>query len=536
VLGLAAVAIGMSVTLAAVQYLPLLNFSRATVRVNAGSADFASSFSAPIGHLVTLIVPNFFGEVIRIGTWSVPGQQEITHYVGVLIFFLAILGVQLTRQRCLLFFLVLAVIALILQLGPDGVLFTFLYRFVPGFSMTRAPGRAGLIYTFAVVTVAGLVWSELEGAPQDTIKRLLGIFGRSLIWVVSALTVAAALLSFILYAIFTTNGPAWTWHLADQLTQFLVLFWATMALFTAWRNRSITQRTLNLLAVVVLVFDLWSYGLKSVRPGTDPVGPAWRDATNFVQRKLDYRVEPVGEIPFTQDDSPLAYRIRSHYGYDSLVLGRYQALLNSAPDYFDRVFDLLNVGYVITQKPVEFKESGPKLDLYNQTESVWVYRRPDPLPRAFIVHEAEVISDDQEALAALHAPEFNVARTVTLPLAPSCSLEPAIPSAEEAAQLVGESPDHLELTTHSERAGLLVLSEVDYPGWQASVDGQSVQVLRADTILRAVCLPAGSHTVRFDFQPRDLVVGAAISSLALVVVMGVIIERWISARRVTRSR
>jgi uncharacterized membrane protein YfhO len=124
---------------------------------------------------------------------------------------------------------------------------------------------------------------------------------------------------------------------------------------------------------------------------------------------------------------------------------------------------------------------------------------------------------------------------VTLPAAPPCSLEPAVPSVEETAQVVGESPNHLELKTRSEATGLLVLSEVEYPGWQASVDGQPTQVLRADTTLRAVCLPAGSHTVRFDFRPRDLVIGAIISCLALVVVMGAAVAGLISAKQATRS-
>jgi len=42
--------------------------------------------------------------------------------------------------------------------GPDGVLFVFLYRFVPGIAWVRGPGRFGLIYTFAIITAAGLVW------------------------------------------------------------------------------------------------------------------------------------------------------------------------------------------------------------------------------------------------------------------------------------------------------------------------------------------------------------------------------------------
>jgi hypothetical protein len=255
------------------------------------------------------------------------------------------------------------------------------------------------------------------------------------------------------------------------------------------------------------------------------------DVANFTQHKFDYRVAPEFDMEFYQNNGYLIQHIRSHLGYDPLKLARYQALLDSAPSYFDCVYDLLNIKYMVATGPFEFQENGPRLDVVFERQGLKIYRRPNVLPRAFVVHDAQIILSDQEALAALHTAGFEVGRTVTLPAAPPCSLEPVVPSAGETAQVVGESPNHLELTTRSEATGLLVLSEVDYPGWQVRVDGQPAQVLRADTTLRAVCLPAGSHTVRFDFRPRDLVVGGIISCLALVVVMGAVIGGLMSARR-----
>jgi hypothetical protein len=283
------------------------------------------------------------------------------------------------------------------------------------------------------------------------------------------------------------------------------------------------------------MFDLWSYGLKDVRSSSDPLTSFWSDIASFMQHASDYRVAPEFDYEFFQNNGHLIQHIRSHFGYDPLKLARYQALLDSAPSYFDPIYDLLNIEYEVSRKPLVFQETGPRLEVSFQKGDLIMYRRPNVLPRAFVVHEAQIIPGDGESLAALHAAGFEVGRTVTLPAAPPCSLEPAVPSVEETAQVVGESPNHLELKTRSEATGLLVLSEVEYPGWQASVDGQPTQVLRADTTLRAVCLPAGSHTVRFDFRPRDLVIGAIISCLALVVVMGAAVAGLISARQATRS-
>jgi hypothetical protein len=287
--------------------------------------------------------------------------------------------------------------------------------------------------------------------------------------------------------------------------------------------------------VALVTFDLWSYGLKNVRPGDNSQDPGWSRVASFMQDKPGYRVTPA-DFQFFEYNGGLAYHLRNQYGYDPIVLARYQALLDSAADYFDPVYDLLNVRYIVARNPLEFKEGGPKLPVSFEWEDLRIYRRPSALPRAFIVHDAQVVPGDAEARAALHIPGFEVSRTVMLPLAPPCSLEPIAASTEETVQVVGESPNHLELATRSASAGLLVLSEVDYPGWQVKVDGQPAQVLRADTALRAVCLPAGSHAVRFEFAPRDLAIGGVISCLALAVVMVVaVMELASQARRLHRN-
>ena len=61
---------------------------------------------------------------------------------------------------------------------------------------------------------------------------------------------------------------------------------------------------------------------------------------------------------------------------------------------------------------------------------------------------------------------------------------------------------------------MLVLSELQYPGWRASVDGLEVPIEAYHGLLRAVSLPAGEHTVRFRFVPLSLAAGLAISLMA----------------------
>lgn len=79
--------------------------------------------------------------------------------------------------------------------------------------------------------------------------------------------------------------------------------------------------------------------------------------------------------------------------------------------------------------------------------------------------------------------------------------------------------DRLVVRASSDEDGFLVVSEVAYPGWQATIDGEPVPVFVANGLLRAVALPAGEHVVELRFESPTLLVGMLISlaSLAMVV-------------------
>ena len=67
---------------------------------------------------------------------------------------------------------------------------------------------------------------------------------------------------------------------------------------------------------------------------------------------------------------------------------------------------------------------------------------------------------------------------------------------------------------------MLVLTEVWYPGWRATVDGESRPVLRANYAFRAVRLGSGQHQVRLTFAPRSWGLGLAVSGLTLLTLVG----------------
>ena len=112
-----------------------------------------------------------------------------------------------------------------------------------------------------------------------------------------------------------------------------------------------------------------------------------------------------------------------------------------------------------------------------------------------------------------------------------------LPASDGTTDCLGEiswierSPEHLSLDVRTEQPCVLVLSELTYPGWRATVDGAEASLLRADGLLRAVALPTGSHQVEMDFRPGIVTWGLAISLGALVLALALILWSWRTTHR-----
>ena len=150
---------------------------------------------------------------------------------------------------------------------------------------------------------------------------------------------------------------------------------------------------------------------------------------------------------------------------------------------------------------------------YRQVHSgdVKIYEVLDALPRAYVVHRARVLADDNAALAAIADPGFDPAREAVL------SAGQPLDSAPSASQVTipTYAPEQVTVQASTQAPGYLVLTDAWYPGWQATLDGQPMPIERANVHFRAVYLPAGSHTIRFTYRPASYRIGGIISLLSL---------------------
>jgi hypothetical protein len=161
----------------------------------------------------------------------------------------------------------------------------------------------------------------------------------------------------------------------------------------------------------------------------------------------------------------------------------------------------------------------PKLKLVHSGD-VKIYRNLSALPRAFVVHRAQIFAEDEEALTRLSNPGFDPAREVILAAgaASAASSQPdtMVAAGPEPVELVHYSPERIDLNASLSSPGYLVLTDAFYPGWQAEVDGNPAQIVRADVYFRAVALESGVHEVTFRFRPRTVRWGLGIGSAAWI--------------------
>jgi hypothetical protein len=159
---------------------------------------------------------------------------------------------------------------------------------------------------------------------------------------------------------------------------------------------------------------------------------------------------------------------------------------------------------------------------YRQVHSgdVKIYENRAVLPRAFIVHQAQVVSDETAAIATMQNPTFDPAQTLVQLAQPAESpglISAGQPSPADRAEITRYEPERVEIRAKLASPGWLALTDTDYPGWQVSVNGQPAEIRPTNLMFRAVELPAGESTVVFEYKPRSVQVGAFITVGALAV-------------------
>jgi hypothetical protein len=205
----------------------------------------------------------------------------------------------------------------------------------------------------------------------------------------------------------------------------------------------------------------------------------------------------------------------------------------------DRRLDMLNVKYlVVPAGSPEFQRFSEHPDRFAAVfgdDHVSVFENRRVLPRAFLVSasEAEVIPAPDAELSRLKEPSFDPERTVILsePLPKPEYEEPTPLSTQEDVVMEQAGINEYRFRIKSSAKSLLVVSQIYYPGWRATVSGERVPVVPANYALTGIPVPAGDHEVRFVFDPASFKIGLATTILSILMAVALTLAEPLAESR-----
>ncbi len=499
--------------IAAAQLLPTAELQPESQRASGVDEDFALNFSyAPLS-LLTLFNPNFFGNPGD-GSYVIGGAYfETAAYVGILPVMLAILGtVAYFRMRkkwtpastdhLIPFFALVAVVAVALAFGKFTPLYPLLYRYMPTFKLFQAPARWLLLTVFSLAMLSALAVPHWKATPKTRQRAIL------LLTVAFSITLAGFGAQWLM-----PGAPALTVQLMRGFATLGILLLAAAVIFiTQPRGEQSGARW----AIGVLVFvavDLWWANALS-----NPTVPAqFYERQNPVTASRvfwpDTANNALPDVAFDRYLSLKDYRVavdrRAEYRQSMLpnlnLLDR-QPSFNSfeplRPDELERFSSLLNR----TLRPALLNAAGVGKVYESAMEGV-------DAPRVWMVTSALSAETADAAEQLIGADDWDPYRTVVV------EGKIDVPNSQQAgtARITEENPLALTIQVDSPGGGALVVADVYYPGWQATVDDAEVPIYRANVAFRAVAVPAGQHTVRMVYAPRSFAIGVAVSAASLAI-------------------
>ncbi len=286
----------------------------------------------------------------------------------------------------------------------------------------------------------------------------------------------------------------------------VAFLWASWALVATRRAGWARPRTLAALAVALIFIDLASTGAYNDLGDSDPTETFEQPAiVAFLQQAEDgepFRIDArTGVDQLWQPNTALLYGLDDVWGGDNPSLfAPYERYWEGMGSRSSRLYDFLNARYLLGRKDVEL--DWDKFELaFDGDPDLNVYRNLTALPRAFVVHDARLVSGAdaaEQAWAAVQDPAFDPATQVVIEPGEAATAQPRRrPPVRRPCAGWSAPTTSWRWRSRPRLLAILVLSEVWYPGWQAEVEiddqVQDQPVLRANSTFRAVPLVAGWH-------------------------------------------
>ena len=546
--------------------------------------DYITQWSYGIGETWSLLVPNVKGGASvplaanktamahadnnyisiyqQLGQYwgEQPGTQGPV-YVGAFVLFLFVLGLFIVKGPMKWALLAATILSIMLAWGKNFMGLTdFFIDYFPMYAKFRTVASILVIAEFTIPLLAMLALKKVVDEPEILTQKIKYVYASF------ALTGGMALLFAVMPDLFFGNYvssgemQALSQFPADQLQPLLTnLSEMRRALFTgdAWRSffiivvgvlclllykaKKLRAEYMTALLLVLCLIDLWTINKrylndsmfvpKAEREMAQPMTET--DQMILADKTLDYRVLNLASNTFNENET--SYYHKSIGGYHAAKLRRYQELIEAyiAPEMQPAFQAIAKVAGDMTQ--VKGDSIYPVLNMLNTRYFILPLQEGKTVPienpyaygNAWFVDNVKFVDNANQELDALGQLDLRHEA-----VADAKFREQLKPVAEEAADsasivtLTAYEPNKLTYDVKSVRGGVVVFSEIYYPGWTATIDGEPVELGRVDYVLRALTVTPGQHQVELSFFPKSLditesVAYASFGLLAILLVLAV---------------
>ncbi len=145
------------------------------------------------------------------------------------------------------------------------------------------------------------------------------------------------------------------------------------------------------------------------------------------------------------------------------------------------------------------------------------------LPRAFLVQDVVSVNDMEQALVVMKEDGIDPSQTAVVEGVSDTQIAALKTKGEGTATITEYTAQRVTLEVETKTPSLLVLTDSDYPGWTATVNGEETPIYATDIAFRSVFVPAGQHRVQFSYDPTSFRIGVVISLLGFLVLAGVVL-------------
>lgn len=456
-------------------WLPLLQLLPYTSRSYLSSSE-QMIFSMTLVDYLNLFFPVF------------EGSAEVRIYPGAIVILLVVIAITLIhKQSRLKFWFLLLIISFVFSLGENFPGINLIFN-LPGFSLTRVPGRFGFPLSFALIMIASITLDDLIKKPNNYSKKCSLLILFSVYVFVMIFSVGAMLVSKKI-----------SFHFIWPLIIFsLSFFW--IVTFVKYHQM---PKILHYIFVLLIFADLLIINDLTLRfenpdeilkQNTDLIEEIQKDTSMFRVYTPSYSV--------SQEEGAF-WGIKQVNGVDPIQLKDYLV-------FFEEASGVPNKNYSVTLPPFESGNPTidnigycPNLKLLEELNTKYVITSY-PMNHCFDILPTKVadvylyqISTEQNYLKYL-----------------DCKEEKTLLSSQKY------SPNQIEFTTNS-CGGNLQISEINYPGWNIYLDGVKSSFY-PDTLLRRVYVPEGEHHIKMVYQPVLLIISVVCQTVVWLLAFGII--------------